>query len=69
MKNRGKVCSMSGCERNAYSLGLCATCYQYMHYWHERSLKDKMARKEQVQLWIERLDTMLGLKARKRRAG
>lgn len=60
MVNKGHVCAVDGCEDEAYSLGLCTACYARQHFWHKRTMADKVRRVKQIQRWENSLNMQLG---------
>jgi len=47
---------------------LCNACYQYLYYWQDKSVTDKMKRMKQISLWQERLGKMIRGMSKKRSA-
>ena len=59
-KQQKEVCSVPDCERETFCLGLCNPCYHRMYYWNKRSMKDKVKRLKQIQIWENSLDLQMG---------
>ena len=61
-----KKCSVDGCTRAALykdGTGLCNACYQGFHYWmRKRSVRKIIARAQQLHVWGQRMEMLLGKK-------
>lgn len=53
-------CLVPACTKEAQTLGMCNACYARTYYWHKKSLKDKMARMKQIQVWESSLELQCG---------
>lgn len=51
-------CSVSSCSNIAKTCGLCNTCYHYIYHAMRRGVRWTMERRDRVNLWVERLDTL-----------
>lgn len=49
-------CRVPACKKPAHTLGFCQACYARTYYWHKKSLAEKMARMEQIQVWESSLE-------------
>ena len=63
-KRKAKVdkgpCRVPACKKSATTLGFCNACYARTYYWHRKSLKEKVARMEQIQVWENSLEIQCG---------
>ncbi len=62
-----KKCIVPECGKDAVSLGMCMACYQRTRYWHDRPMKDKVKRINQIKVWESSLEMQLGNVRRMRR--
>jgi len=57
--NSGK-CLVPACNKQAQCLRMCNACYARTYYWHNKSLKEKMQRIEQITVWESSLEVQCG---------
>lgn len=73
MSTKKKTCIVDGCTKEVIALDMCVNCYNRTRYWHKRSMKDKVKRVKQIQVWEASLELQLGNvrvpKASRRKAG
>ena len=53
-------CRVPACKKRAQTLGFCNACYARTYYWHRKSLKEKVQRIEQIQVWESSLEVQCG---------
>ena len=56
--NKGRVCSVSGCEEDAKVRSWCAKCYGSIHYWEKKPAKALIQRQIRLQLYSMRMDIL-----------
>lgn len=54
------ICLVPACEKEATTLGMCNACYARTYYWHKKSLKQKMNRLKQINVWESSLELQCG---------
>lgn len=53
-------CLVPECSKDAVTLGMCPACYARTYYWHRKTLKEKMARVNQIKVWESSLEMQIG---------
>lgn len=61
LKKRVKKCSTPECGRDVHypSLGICHACYQFLYYWKDRSVADKVKHTNKINRWEARAKALL----------
>lgn len=59
-KTTYEICANSECDGEAYCLGYCKACYARMHYWHNRSMKNKVAHMKRLKRCEATMEMELG---------
>jgi hypothetical protein len=67
MAKKEELCMVDGCDREAKVMNLCKRCYDRMRYWELRSMKDKLARINQIRTWESSLELQLSVRRSPRR--